>query len=75
MNAYNDGPASPGEPPLGAFYELESSSPVRELQPGEGLRHVHRTLHAVGPERKLSHIAEACLGLSLDQIRRAFESG
>ena len=33
-NAYNDGPPSPGAKPMGPFYELESSSPAKELNPG-----------------------------------------
>jgi hypothetical protein len=28
INAYNDGSPAPGEPPLGPFYELETSSPA-----------------------------------------------
>ena len=28
VNSYNDGPLGPGEPPLGPFYEIESSSPA-----------------------------------------------
>ena len=43
--SYNDGPPSPGAKPLGPFYELESSSPVLALKPGESAKHIHRTLH------------------------------
>jgi hypothetical protein len=45
VNAYNDGPPAPGKPPLGPFYELETSSPALALKPGEGYTHFHRTLH------------------------------
>ncbi len=68
-NAYNDGPPEPGAPPLGGFYELESSSPGAALSPGQSLSHVHRTLHLIGAERSLDEIARATLGVSLDEIR------
>jgi hypothetical protein len=29
VNSYNDGPVEPGQPSLGGFYELETSSPAR----------------------------------------------
>src|SRR6185369_10250524 len=31
VNSYNDGPIGPGQPPLGPFYEIESSSPAAAL--------------------------------------------
>ena len=42
INSYNDGPPAPGKPPLGPFYELETSSPALSLGPG-------RALHARPP--------------------------
>ena len=33
INSYNDGPPAPGKPPLGPFYELETSSPALSLRP------------------------------------------
>ena len=65
VNSYNDGPLGPGEPPLGPFYEIESSSPAATLQPGARLRHVHRTFHFEGPEAELDAIARATLGVGL----------
>lgn len=71
VNSYNDGPVAPGQPPLGPFYELESSSPAAALAPGESLEHVHRTLHLVGPRAALDAVARARLGVGLDAIEAA----
>lgn len=71
VNSYNDGPPEPGKPPLGPFYELESSSPAAALAPGAKLTHVHRTLHVIGPRAALDTIAVAALGVSLERIERA----
>ena len=70
-NSYNDGPPSPGAKPLGPFYEIESSSPAAALAAGKSLEHVHRTLHLTGPKAALDAIAQAKLGVSLDEITSA----
>ena len=72
VNSYNDGPPAPGAPPLGPFYELESSSPAAELAPGESMSHIHQTFHFEGPRDALDAIAQATLGVSLDDVGRAF---
>jgi len=72
VNSYNDGPASPGAKPLGPFYELETSSPAAALGPGGTLAHVHSTMHIQGPEKALDGIARKVLGVSLEEIKRAF---
>jgi len=72
VNSYNDGP-TPAGPPLGPFYELESSSPAAFLKPGETLRHCHRTIHIQGSEEDLDRIARATLGVGLADIRAAFK--
>ena len=71
-NSYNDGPAAPGGKPLGPFYELESSSPAAALIPGQSLKHVHRTLHLTGAEKKLDIVARAVLGVPLKDVQAAF---
>jgi hypothetical protein len=71
-NSYNDGPPAPGEKPMGPFYEIESSSPAAALNPGDSLTHIHRTVHLTGPEAALDRIAQAILGVSLDEIRAVF---
>jgi hypothetical protein len=72
INSYNDGPPAPGKPPLGPFYELESSSPALSLTPGERYTHVHRTVHLTGPEAGLDLIARAALKVGLKELGDAF---
>lgn len=68
VNSYNDGPMPDGSPGLGAFYELESSSPALALAPGAKATHVHRTTHLVGPRPALAAIAQHVLGADLDAL-------
>ncbi len=75
VNAYNDGPPSPGEKPMGPFYELESSSPAKELAPGERLRHVQTTFHFQGEEKALDSLTLQVLGVSIEDIKGAFAVG
>lgn len=72
INAYNDGPATPGAKPLGPFYELETSSPAALLAPGEESRHLQTTIHLTGPEKAMNRISTKFLGASLSQIESAF---
>jgi hypothetical protein len=72
INSYNDGPPAPGKPPLGPFYELETSSPALGLSPSQQHTHVHRTFHLVGPEADLDRIAGATLGVGLAELTGAF---
>ena len=74
LNAYNDGSPAPGKPPLGPFYELETSSPAAALKPGDTMRHIQRTIHLSGPEDELDTIATCKLGVGLQAIRRALSS-
>ena len=71
VNSYCDGPVGPGEPPLGPFYELESSSPAAALAPGARLTHTHTTVHVQGPREALDAIARAHFGVRLDEIDHA----
>ncbi|MBX3185429.1 MAG: hypothetical protein KF819_00375 [Labilithrix sp.] len=70
VNSYNDGPPAPGKPPLGGFYELETSSPGAELAPGQSLVHTHRTFHFVGEASGLEPLAKKMLGVSLADITK-----
>lgn len=72
VNSYNDGPAKPGAPGFGNFYELETSSPALALAPGAEARHVHTTIHLHGGEKDLDPIARATLGVGLNEIQTAF---
>jgi len=74
INSYNDGPPAPGQPPLGPFYELETSSPALSLSPGEAFTHVHRTVHLVGAESDLDAIARATLRVGIADLAGAFSA-
>jgi hypothetical protein len=73
LNSYCDGPTGPGQPPLGPFYELESSSPAAALAPGARLEHTQTTVHVEGPRTALDAIARARFGVGLDEIEHALE--
>ncbi len=73
INSYNDGPPAPGKPPLGPFYELETSSPALSLAPGEHYTHVHRTFHMVGPDVEINRIAKATLKVGVADLTGAFK--
>jgi len=72
VNGYNDGPPAPGKPPLGPFFELETSSPALALAPGASATHVHRTMHIEGSRDSLDPIAKVLLGVGLAEIESAF---
>ncbi|WDQ16467.1 DUF6786 family protein [Rhodopirellula sp. P2] len=72
IHSYNDGSPEPGKPPLGPFYELETSSPAAALQPNESLHHVQRTYHIHGSEVELRPLAQHLLGVTLEEIESAF---
>ena len=73
INSYNDGPPSPGAPPLGPFYEIETSSPAVPLAAGESITHTHTTIHFVGPVGELAPIVQRTLGVSVTSIRHVFD--
>jgi hypothetical protein len=68
-NCYNDGPPSPGKAQMGQFYELESSSPAKELAPQQTVEHMQRTIHLKGAEAQLDAICQATLGVRLEVVR------
>lgn len=72
VNSYNDGPPAPGAPPLGPFWELETSSKAAALSPGQSLTHVHRTVHLTGSHAALDAVAKSALGVTLAEIEAAF---
>jgi hypothetical protein len=71
VNAYNDGPLANGSQ-MGPFYELESVSPAAFLQPGQSLKHNHSVFHFIGNEKSLNGISRFVLGISLEEIKKAF---
>lgn len=75
VNSYNDGvpPDSAEKKQMGKFYELETSSPARQLKRGQTMQHTHRTIHLSGDEQSLDAIARATLGVGLKDIENAFK--
>ena len=68
INSYNDGPLADGSQ-LGPFYEIESSSPAKELKKGESLVHNQMICHFEGDYQSLNTIAQKLLGINLDEIK------
>ena len=71
VNAYNDGPLADSTQ-MGPFYELESVSPAAILQPRQALNHNHAVFHFIGSEKNLNGISRLVLGISLEEIKKAF---
>tara|TARA_R110002074_G_scaffold292887_6_gene464628 strand:+ start:3627 stop:4883 length:1257 start_codon:yes stop_codon:yes gene_type:complete len=72
INSYNDGPAEPGKKPMGPFYELETSSPALALKSGQEALHIQLTCHFEGDQEDLDRISKQILGVSIDEISKAF---
>jgi hypothetical protein len=69
VNAYNDGPLQDGTQ-LGPFYEVESSSPAKELKKGEKLEYKQITCHLQGDYNLLHQLAKQLLNVDLDKIKQ-----
>ncbi|HUB59482.1 MAG TPA: DUF6786 family protein [Puia sp.] len=72
VNAYNDGPLTDGSQ-MGPFYELESVAPAWPLAPGSMKSYGHDVFHFTGPEASLDKISRAVLGVSIAEIKAAFQ--
>jgi hypothetical protein len=72
LNSYNDGPLEDGSI-MGPFYEIETSSPAAALKPGESITHTQTTIHITGDRKLLNDIAFRSLGVSLEEIDKAFD--
>jgi len=48
------------------FYELESNSPLKPMQPNDSLIHWHRVYHFSGNKSNLNKISETLLGINLN---------
>ena len=68
INSYNDGPMDNGDQ-LGPFYELESSSPAKELEQNQSIKHVHKTYHFEGSPEALDAISQKVLGIALSEVK------
>lgn len=69
VNAYNDGPLEDGSQ-LGPFYEIESSSPAANLNPGESIRHIHQTYHFEADKKTLNSILKQLFGVTVSEIEK-----
>lgn len=67
VNTYNDGPNDKGEQ-MGAFYELETSSPALVLKKKQSYRHVQQTFHFEGKAEELNVISKKVLGVELSEV-------
>ena len=68
INSYNDGPLEDGSQ-LGPFYEIESSSTVKELKPGEVQEYQQTLIHFRGDYLSLKELANHLLHVNLDEVR------
>ncbi len=68
INSYNDGPLEDGSQ-LGPFYEIESSSPVKELKPGEVEEYKQTVIHLRGQYSSLRELANHLLHVDLDDVK------
>jgi len=68
INSYNDGPLRDGTQ-LGPFYEIESSSPAKELAPGQTQEYHQTTCHFQGDYGSLKELAKQLLGVNLDEAK------
>ncbi|BAX78430.1 DUF6786 family protein [Labilibaculum antarcticum] len=62
---YNNGSMDYSPTSESSFYELESCSPMRELQPGDSLNHFHRVYHFSGKQEDLNKLCKQILGVGL----------
>ena len=68
LNAYNDGPMKPGQPQMGHFYELESSSPAACAGARCQTTASAHNLSCAGSEQQLKQLAERFLLTDLESI-------
>lgn len=75
FQTYNHGPPDlkSNQVAEAPFYELESTSPVRPLAPGETITHRHVTYHFQGDLDALEAIARQTLAVELTSVREALK--
>lgn len=69
VNCYNDGPLADGSQ-MGPFYEVESSSEARALQPGEALRYRQATIHFEGSREAMQTLSALLWQLPLQDVQQ-----
>ncbi len=68
INSYNDGPLQDGTQ-MGPFYEVESSSPAKELKPGEIQEYHQTTMHLQGDYNSLKALLQQLINVNLDDVK------
>src|SRR5207237_760330 len=69
VNSYNDGPLQDGTQ-MGPFYEVESSSSVKELKKGETEEYKETTCHLQGDYESLRQLARQVLNVDLNDLKK-----
>ena len=69
VNSYNDGPLADGSQ-LGPFYELESSSPAKELKRAQSQTYIQVTSHFEGDYEGLRELTKKLLGIDLNELNK-----
>jgi hypothetical protein len=69
INSYNDGPLADGSQ-LGPFYEIESSSPAKELKKGGQMEYRQITCHFQGDYNALRQVTKQLLGVDPDDLKK-----
>jgi hypothetical protein len=69
INSYNDGPLQDGSQ-MGPFYEVESSSPAKELKAGEVQEYHQTTAHFEGDYNSLHQLTKQLFNIDLDDVKR-----
>ena len=72
VQIYNDGTAA--QDGSASFYELESTSSMKELEPGQSLHHWHRVFHVSGNEEALDGLAKDLLDMGIIEAERTLRS-
>jgi hypothetical protein len=70
INSYNDGPLQDGSQ-MGPFYEVESSSPAKELKPGEVQTYHQTTMHFEGDYNALHDLVKQLFNIDLDEVKKS----
>jgi hypothetical protein len=69
INSYNDGPLEDGSQ-MGPFYEVESSSPAKELNPGEVQEFHQTTMHLEGDYNALHDLVKQLFNIDLNEVKK-----
>lgn len=69
ISVFNNGPMDLTIEREHSFFELESTSTMKELEPGESLEHLHTVYHFDGSEEQISAISESLLGVRWSLVK------